>query len=87
MAQGAQLRRSRLKKKIQPVETFRAIVNDRHVRVVPNRGHSSVAFFNRNVDRLKEKYSGRQGNPTFYILETLYLSGESNGQSLQKEIH
>jgi hypothetical protein len=43
------------------VETFRSIVKDRHVRVVPNRGHSSVAFFDRNVDRLKEKQAeGKQ---------------------------
>ena len=37
------------------VETFRSILRDRHVRVVPNRGHSSVAFLSKNVDRLKEK--------------------------------
>jgi hypothetical protein len=38
-----------------PVESFRSIVRDRHVIVVPNRGHSSVAFLNENVDRLKKK--------------------------------
>lgn len=43
------------------VETFRSIVKDRHVRVVPNRGHSSVAFFDKNVDRLKgKKTEGKQ---------------------------
>ena len=57
------------------VETFRAIVNDRHVRVVPNRGHSSVAFFNRNVDRLKEKYTeGKQ--PHILYFGDLDPSGE-----------
>lgn len=40
-----------------PVPSFRSMVKDRHVRIVPNRGHSSVAFFNSNVDRLKEKHS------------------------------
>ena len=34
---------------------FRSIVRDRHVRVVPNSGHSSVAYFNDNVNRLKIK--------------------------------
>jgi hypothetical protein len=34
---------------------FRSIVRDRHVRVVPNSGHSSVAYFNDNVNRLKTK--------------------------------
>ena len=37
------------------VETFISIVKIRQVIVVPNRGHSSVAFFDRNVYRLKEK--------------------------------
>lgn len=40
-----------------PVESFRSMVKDRHVRIVPNRGHSSVTFLNRNVDRLKWKQS------------------------------
>jgi hypothetical protein len=41
--------------KDSPVESIRSIVKDRHVRVVPNRGHSSVAFLNDNVNRLKER--------------------------------
>jgi hypothetical protein len=41
--------------KDSPVESIRSIVKDRHVRVVPNRGHSSVAFLNKNIDRLKER--------------------------------
>jgi hypothetical protein len=34
---------------------FRSIVRDRHVRVVPNSGHSSIAYFSDNVNRLKAK--------------------------------
>src|SRR5215207_11253162 len=37
------------------VESIRSIVKDRDVLVVPNRGHSSVAFLNQNIDRLKKK--------------------------------
>jgi hypothetical protein len=40
-----------------PVGSFRSMVKDRHVRIAPNRGHSSVAFFNSNVDRLKEMHA------------------------------
>lgn len=39
------------------VESIRSIVIDKHVMVVPNRGHSSVAFLNLNIDRLKGKQS------------------------------
>jgi hypothetical protein len=39
------------------VESIRSIVIDRHVVVVPNRGHSSIAFLNLNIDRLKGKQS------------------------------
>jgi hypothetical protein len=37
------------------VETFRSIVSGLDVYVAPNRGNSSVAFFNTNVERLKRK--------------------------------
>jgi len=37
------------------VGTFASIVKDKHVRVAPNRGHSSVSFFAKNVERLKQK--------------------------------
>ena len=47
------------------VETFRAMVKDRHVIIVPNGGHSSVAYFEKNVKRLKDKQA--EGK-TIYIL-------------------
>jgi hypothetical protein len=40
-----------------PVESIRSIVKGRDVLVVPNRGFSSVAFLNLNIDRLKKKQS------------------------------
>jgi hypothetical protein len=40
-----------------PVASIASIVKGRDVLVVPNRGHSSVAFLNDNIDRLKRKQS------------------------------
>ena len=61
------------------VETFRSIVKDSHVRVVPNRGHSSVAFFDRNVDRLKEKQA--EGN----MIHILYFGDlDPSGEAMDK---
>ena len=40
------------------VGTFKSIVKDLEVVVVPNRGHSSVAFINDNIQNLKDKQAG-----------------------------
>lgn len=61
------------------VNFFQSIVEDLEVIVVPNRGHSSVAFINDNIERLKQKQ--REGKK----IHILYFGDEDpSGEEMDK---
>jgi hypothetical protein len=64
-----------------PVASIVSIVKGRDVLVVPNRGHSSVAFLNNNIHRLKRRQ--REGK----LIIILYLGDADPSGEVMDEVY
>jgi hypothetical protein len=65
--------------------TFQSILKDREVRIVPNRGWSSLSFKNENIQRLFAKPLGK-------IVRVLYFgdfdpSGSAMDRNLARDLN
>jgi hypothetical protein len=61
--------------------TFQSILKDRHVRIVPNRGWSSLSFLNENIQRLLKKQ--KEGK----IIHVLYFGDfDPSGLAMAKKL-